>query len=283
MTTRWRGCEYFVLLLSEESAHSEMVIEEVRRAKHLRETRNTGKPTILTIRVRCPQDAMLNYDLDGYLARLQQRYWNSPDDTAPLISELLSILGSEQPPAEIASPDTVMRAPAPGEAASARPLPVAEPEIPEGQVTLASRFYIDRGVESECYRVIEKGGALIRIKAARQMGKTSLMSRIIARGREKGYRTVALSFQIADESTFAELDSFLGWFCSAIAWKLGIDAPYQRAYALSGSKVRATSYFERSLLSVDAAPLLVALDEVDLVFDHPTLATSFFSMLRAWH
>ena len=274
-------CEYFVLLLSEESAHSEMVIEEVRRAKHLRETRGTDKPRILTIRVRCPQDAMLNYDLDGYLARLQQRHWNSVEDTAELIAELLSILAGEKPLKDTTG--GAMRPPAPGEAAAARPLPVAEPEIPEGQVTLASKFYIDRGVESRCYASIERSGALIRIKAPRQMGKTSLMSRIIASGREKGYRSVGLSFQIADENVFGELDSFLGWFCSAVAWKLGIDTPYVRSSDLSGSKIRATSYFERFLLEIDSTPLLIALDEVDLVFDHPALSTSFFSMLRAWH
>jgi serine/threonine-protein kinase len=166
---------------------------------------------------------------------------------------------------------------------SPRPVPVAEPEIPEGQVTLASKFYIERGVESDCYRVIERDGALIRIKAPRQMGKTSLMSRIIAHGREKKMRTVALSFQLADEGIFSSLDAFLEWFCSAVAWKLEINERFERAHALSGSKIRATSFFERSLLTADVRPLLVALDEVDLVFDHLTLATSFFSMLRAWH
>ena len=60
-----------------------------------------------------------------------------------------------------------------------QPLPAAAPELPGGQVDLASRFYIDRPpIESRCYETIDQPGALIRIKAPRQMGKTSLMARI---------------------------------------------------------------------------------------------------------
>ncbi len=53
-------------------------------------------------------------------------------------------------------------------------------EEPEGQVPLDSKFYVKRpGVESECYKTILKPNALICIKAPQQMGKTSLMTRIL--------------------------------------------------------------------------------------------------------
>ena len=53
-------------------------------------------------------------------------------------------------------------------------LPVAEPELPNGQVRLASTFYVERvPYEAQCYREICHPGALIRIKTPRQMGKTS--------------------------------------------------------------------------------------------------------------
>jgi hypothetical protein len=47
-------CDYFLLLLSEKSATSEMVTEEVRRARQLRDLRSQHKPILLPIRVNFP-------------------------------------------------------------------------------------------------------------------------------------------------------------------------------------------------------------------------------------
>ncbi len=45
-------------------------------------------------------------------------------------------------------------------------------EEPEGQVPLDSKFYIERfPIEADCYQTITKSGALIRVKAPRQMVK----------------------------------------------------------------------------------------------------------------
>ena len=85
-------CDYFLLLLSPQSATSEMVTEEVRRAKALRDTRESGKPLILPIRVNIPMSLPLNYDLGGYLNRIQQAEWRSPDDTPRILQEILAIL-----------------------------------------------------------------------------------------------------------------------------------------------------------------------------------------------
>lgn len=53
-------------------------------------------------------------------------------------------------------------------------------ENPEGQVPLSSPFYVERPpIETTCYGAIAQPNALIRIKAPRQVGKSSLMSRIL--------------------------------------------------------------------------------------------------------
>nr|MBX2863146.1 toll/interleukin-1 receptor domain-containing protein [Leptolyngbyaceae cyanobacterium MAG.088] len=54
-----KRCDYFVLLLSEQSATSDMVAGEVRTAKRLRD--QLGKPAILPIRLNLPLDDPLNY------------------------------------------------------------------------------------------------------------------------------------------------------------------------------------------------------------------------------
>ncbi|NET62501.1 MAG: protein kinase, partial [Symploca sp. SIO2E6] len=62
-------------------------------------------------------------------------------------------------------------------------------EQPEGQVSLDSPFYIERPpIEPDCYETIVQPAALIRVKAPRQMGKSSLMSRILHQATQSGHK-----------------------------------------------------------------------------------------------
>lgn len=290
-----KRCDYLLLLLSPSSATSEMVTEEVRRAKELRESRPDGRPTILPIRVDFPLSSPLNYNLRGYLDRIQQREWYSPADTPRLVQEVLSYLveneggreNSEEDEEETTS--VFMTSESPTD--DARPCPVAGPELshlpelPEGQVDLASVFYVERPpIESRCYETILQPGALIRIKAPRQMGKTSLMARILHQAGTLGYRTVPLSFQLADGKVFADLDQFLKWFCMSVCRRLRLPNRITDYWDdIFGSKDNCTAYFEEYLLENITTPLALGLDEVDCVFQHPEIAADFFGLLRAWH
>ena len=164
-------------------------------------------------------------------------------------------------------------------------VPALNLELPEGQVELNSLFYIERQpLEQQCYQTVLKPGSLIRIKAPCQMGKTSLMTRILAQAASKGYRTVVLDFQLAEQRIFQDLDLFLQWFCASVG--LGLQLPNKvREYwdDIFGSKISSTAYFKEYLLTEIEQPLVLALEKVDLVFGHATLADDFFSLLRAWH
>ena len=66
-------------------------------------------------------------------------------------------------------------------------------EYPDGAVPLDSPFYLERNeVESLCYQTLKKPAALIRIKAPKLMGKTSLARRIIAEGIKQNYQGMYL-------------------------------------------------------------------------------------------
>jgi hypothetical protein len=162
---------------------------------------------------------------------------------------------------------------------------VAEPELPEGQVDLASAFYVKRPpIEDRCYEVIAKPGSLIRIKAPRQMGKTSLMARILQQAEANGCLKVPLSFQLADGKIFADLDQFLRWFCASVGRRLRLPNKLADYWdEIFGSKDNCTAYFEEYLLAEIEKPLVLGLDEVDLVFQYPQIASDFFALLRAWH
>jgi serine/threonine-protein kinase len=156
---------------------------------------------------------------------------------------------------------------------------------PEGQVSLDSAFYVERPpIESDCYEAIMKPGALIRVKAPRQMGKTSLMSRILYHASQHNHQIASLNFQSADTEFLTNLDQFLQWFCASITWELNRDdklADYWKG--ILGSKNKCTNYFQRYLLSEITQPIVLGLDEVDQIFQHPEIATDFFGLLRAWH
>jgi hypothetical protein len=156
---------------------------------------------------------------------------------------------------------------------------------PEGQIPLESTFYVERPpIEVRCYETLMKAGALIRIKAPRQMGKSSLMLRILDYATQQGYQAAALNFQRADGEVFASLDQFLQWFCSSITWELGLEERLEDYWkGALGSKNKCTNYFQRYLLSEIKTPFVLCLDEVDQVFQHPAIATDVFGLLRAWH
>lgn len=160
----------------------------------------------------------------------------------------------------------------------------------DGPIPLNSEFYIERSpVEAHCYTEISKSGVLIRIKAPAQMGKTSLMVRILATAKKlhpktSNIATVALNLQQADRAVFQDLDQFLRWFCAAITRKLQL--PYQVNDYWSnsfGSKSNCTAYFEDCILSSLNGKFFLALDKLDEVFEHPEIADDFLSLLRSWY
>lgn len=165
------------------------------------------------------------------------------------------------------------------------PVPINELENPEGSVSLDSPFYIERPpIESDCYETILKPGALIRIKAPRQMGKTSLMQRIINHSKQNEYHTAYLNFQSADSEFFADIENFLRWFCGTVTEELELEDRLEDLWkGTLGSKAKCTNYFRRYLLKTINQPLILGLDEVDQVFQHLEIAQEFFSLLRFWH
>ncbi|MCG8368279.1 MAG: AAA-like domain-containing protein [Pseudanabaenales cyanobacterium] len=280
-------CDYLLLLLSEKSAASEMVIEEVRRARELRDSRPAKKPTILPIRVQFPISASLNYDLRGYLNPIQQREWRSPEDTAAILQEILSLLETGGDLQKDESEQELVTASPVFQGSGGRPLPVAEPEVPRGQLSLASAFYVKRDpLETTCYEEIEKQAALIRIKAPRQMGKTSLMARILHHAQEQDYRTTSVTFQLTDETVFQDLNQFLRRFCALVSRKLKFPLSKLADFwedEFFGPKENCSTYFEECLLADLNSPFVLGLDELDRIFAYETVAKEFLSLLRTWN
>lgn len=158
-------------------------------------------------------------------------------------------------------------------------------ELPGGQVPLDSPFYVERPpVEARCYDTILQPGALIRIHAPRQWGKTSLMARILEQARWQGYRTVTLNLQLANSQIFSSLDRFLQWFCASVGKSLGLPNHVADCWdEILGSNSSGTDYFENYLLAEIDTPVVLGLDDLDIIFQYPDITLNFLGLLRTWH
>ena len=183
------------------------------------------------------------------------------------------------------------------------------PTPPGGQMPLDSVFYIDRPIlESLCYEAIQQAGASLNIRAPKQMGKTSLMTRILAYSETLGDRTVSVSLQLADGEILQNLERFLQWFCTRVSKQLDLpnaiaERSAQRAITnfwdnSLGSKSNATDYFEDVILANldreawaapnreaslrENRPLVIAINELNQLFAYPDIASEFLQLLRTW-
>lgn len=158
-------------------------------------------------------------------------------------------------------------------------------EMTAGAVPIYSPFYVERPpIEDRCLAAILQPHSLIRIKSPQQMGKTSLMERILEQSTAAGQRTVKINLHSADEAVFADLDTFLIWFCNKISWKLQLNLIANDCWSeIFGSKDNCTAFFEEQILPTTQTPLILGLDDVDRLFKHPHIAADFFGLLRSWY
>ncbi|MBP0012536.1 MAG: AAA-like domain-containing protein [Roseofilum sp. SBFL] len=158
-------------------------------------------------------------------------------------------------------------------------------EAPYSPVPIGSPFYIERfPIEEEVCTELEKPGSLIRIKAPHKMGKSSLLIRIIAHAQSIGYPTVTIDFQEIDESIYTNLNRFLRWFCIKVTLALKLPNELDEYWDQEiGSKASSTLYLEEYILQHLDSPIVLSLNEVNRIFDYPSLAQDFLSLLRFWY
>ncbi|AFY93205.1 hypothetical protein Cha6605_2119 [Chamaesiphon minutus PCC 6605] len=163
--------------------------------------------------------------------------------------------------------------------------PDTSPRYPNGAVPLGSPFYLERiPFEAQIDREISKPGALVRIKAPREMGKTSLLLRVLASAQSLGYHTVSLNLAQVDESILSDLDRFLRCICTNVARQLQLKPRIDEYWDEDlGSKISCTDYFQHYLLAKISTPLVLVFDELNHIFEHPQIAHDFLPLLRSWY
>lgn len=157
-------------------------------------------------------------------------------------------------------------------------------ESPEGQVSIDSRFYITSPYEERCYEEIQKPGSLIRIKSPHNMGKSSLMAKVLAQASQLGYRAVTIDLEQTNQKFFDDLDKFMQWFCASVGKPLGVRVKIEEYWDdIFGANDNSTDYFEKYLLEGDDRPLVLAIDNFDRIFKYADIETDLCGLLRGWH
>ncbi|HEY9599027.1 MAG TPA: AAA-like domain-containing protein, partial [Cyanophyceae cyanobacterium] len=165
------------------------------------------------------------------------------------------------------------------------PSPDTLPCFPNGAVSLNSPFYIERyPIEENVYAEISKPGALVRIKAPQEMGKTSMLLRVVDYANQQNYHTINLNLQQTDQAVLNDLNRLLRWLCASVSRQLNLEPKLDDYWDEDiGSKVSCTLYFRGYLLESINSPVLLALDEVNQIFEHPDVAKDFLPLLRSWY
>jgi|GEM_PF-976319 len=163
--------------------------------------------------------------------------------------------------------------------------PHPDPSYPSGAIPPNSRFYIERAtVETQVFQEIKRPGTLVRIKAPREMGKTSLLMRILNHAHEQGYRTVSLNLEQVDAEILNNLNRFLRWLCANVTRQLELELKLEDYWDEDiGSKVSCTLYFRNHILKQIDTPLILSLDEVNYIFEYPLVAKDVLPLFRSWY
>ena len=293
--TRWaerieaeiRQSDFLITFLSAHSVHSEMLLGEIETAHHL--SQKQGRPTILPIRLAY-RDPFV-YPLGAYLNGINWAFWDSPIDTPRLLEELRqAIAGNPLSIATAQAKTDLTDSAAQPSSPIPQPLPAAQPvslkvplEMPEGTMDLESQFYVARSGDAIALEAIGRQGVTITIKGPRQMGKSSLLIRTMAAAVEAGKRVAYLDFQLFDKTALTDGDRFFRQFCAWLTDELELADRVEEFWSLPlGNSQRCTRYMQRYLLKELGSPLVLAMDEVESVFD-TEFRSDFFSMLRSWH
>jgi hypothetical protein len=157
-------------------------------------------------------------------------------------------------------------------------------EFPNGTIPIDSFFYIERPpLEEDFLQEIAYPGSFIRIQAAQKMGKTSLLNRILNL-LDAEYYAIKIDLQQADIRILGTLNKLIRWLlaniCCQLKIKNSIDSYWNKDL---GIKMSCTTYLEKYILASIDKPLILAIDRLDVTFEHIDVAEEFLSLLYFWH
>jgi hypothetical protein len=280
--------DFFVVLLSERSVVSDMVIGELDFVRDLAAERPDRRPRILPVRLESLK--RLPYPLSAYFRYIKWAEWNTPDDTTRVVEQLSKSIAygytndqiACEPPVGVLDGDLGLEHPQ----QFGDPLPGMVGQgnwpAPKGALPADSPYYIERASDQLIGAQICKPGVTISICGPRQIGKTSLLARIAQQAPRYDKRVAWIDFQLFEKPALADAGLFYRQLCGRISNMLGIESQVEAFWQEGiGDAFNCERYIERYILP-RSGPLMLVMDEVERVLEAP-FCSDFFSMLRSWH
>ena len=140
-------------------------------------------------------------------------------------------------------------------------------------------------IEKICYETIAKPGSLIRIEGAKWMGKTSLIDRILEQGNLQGQKTVYLDFNSVEREIIQDIDKLLRWLSIMVSHKLNLPNKVIDCWdkSILETNNNCTTYFEEHILAKTKNDVVLALDNIDRLFNYKEVTRQFLKLLCDWH
>lgn len=156
-------------------------------------------------------------------------------------------------------------------------------EPPGGALPLHSTLYISRPGDEEFCRAILRHDSIVLVKGARQVGKTSLLARGLEAARMLDAKVLLIDFQHFGPAAFETAGKLLLAMAELIAYQIDLPSRPNESW---NDRLSPSSNFERFLrrevLAHDESFFVLALDEVDRLFNH-SYASEIFGLFRSWH
>lgn len=157
-----------------------------------------------------------------------------------------------------------------------------KPPFPGGPMAPGSPFYMIPPELDQAFGEIEQPGGLVRIKAPAKTGKTSAALQLLERAGRSGLATVFVDLTRVENDGLADIDRFLRWLSASIGNSLGLETRIDDYWSDQiGCKVSCAHYLEDHILGSLEAPVLIVLDGVERLFEHPLVASEFLPFVRS--
>lgn len=162
--------------------------------------------------------------------------------------------------------------------------PLPSLEYPMGAMQPKSPFYVEPQADKLLQEQVLGARTLTTIRAGRQAGKTSLLMQGIQTAQREKRPVIYFDLQVIEAKHRKTLGSLLKQLAVEIARQLKINAQmvddiWTRSWSAS---IKFNEFLETSVLEDAKSPILLALDEADLLLSE-AYRKDFFSLVWAWN
>jgi DNA-binding SARP family transcriptional activator len=255
-----RSADAVIPLLSAASVQSELLTYEIQMADEAAQQK-PGRPRLLPVRIRYTDP--LPGPLSEILEPLEQTLWEGPQDNERLLDHLIHALQDPGTPGPV--------------------IPRSRLEPAGSGVPLDSLFYMVRSADAELHAALEQREGVVLIKGARQMGKTSLLTRGLRGAGEAGAKVVLTDLQRLNAAHLQSAETLLLALAQWIGVQLDLDVlPHECWRAGSDPSMNFERYLRREALAKMEAPVVWGLDGVDRLFPCD-FGAEVLGLFRAWY